>query len=126
MNGYIDRQAREDKTLTRLGGEYHIGRARASLFGVLADLAWPHVEHYRSDLYHDAQWLEHYVQEPCEFYFGCDAWGTAIGMDKDLVRISRKNVWRIELLCEASLHTVTTGTWYVRTTELPAVKVVAS
>lgn len=87
--------------------------AVARTFGELVEIAAPIVEHYLSDLYRDAQWLErHMGQDPrdpwvkLEFYYAIDAWGTHIGTD-ELVLAHRKeaqykftvdhvnNVWRL-------------------------------
>jgi hypothetical protein len=40
---------------------------RALLFGHMVKLAVPVVQHYHSDLYHDARWLEENVSGPTEF-----------------------------------------------------------
>lgn len=54
---------------------------RAMLFGVLADLAWPIVQKYRSDLYRDVQWMDKYVTGPIVFEFVARSSGTHIGTD---------------------------------------------
>jgi hypothetical protein len=66
-------------------------------FGVLIDLAGSTVEHYRSDFYHDAQWIEKHVAGECTFFYGFDPWGTAIGSDLELVRASRHTVFRVDI-----------------------------
>jgi hypothetical protein len=70
---------------------------RVRTFQVLADLAFPLVEHYRSDLLHDVHWLDKYLEGPQTFYYGADGWGTAIGTDAPSVHISRDHVWRIDI-----------------------------
>lgn len=73
---------------------------RVRLFGVLADLAFPVVEHYRSDVMHDVHWIDEHVTttEPRVFYYGADGWGTAIGEDEQYVRCSRDRVWEVRVV----------------------------
>jgi len=82
-----------------LGGTYSADDSALAvrLFGVVADLAFPIVEHYRSDLYHDARWLRDYAATTTTFYFGCDAWGTSIGTDVPTLDCGRRNVWRVDV-----------------------------
>ena len=56
------------------------------LWEALLERALPVVEHYRSDLYWDAQWLDKYVTGPEEFYFGVHKYGTHIGTDLELIK----------------------------------------
>ncbi len=60
---------------------------KALLFGHLANRAQPVVEHYRSDLYHDAMWLHEQVSGPTSFEWSCRQSGTHIGTDlRDVVK----------------------------------------
>lgn len=52
---------------------------RALLFGVLADIAAPIVQRYRSDLYHDARYVAEHVNGVCEFQYCARENGTHIG-----------------------------------------------
>jgi hypothetical protein len=81
---------------------------KALMFGQLADLAWPIVNNYRSDLFHDAMWIEEFAGKPCTFYFAADDCGTSIGTDLKLValRSPDNNVWKIELQNKD-------GAWYL-------------
>jgi hypothetical protein len=58
---------------------------KALLFGLLADLAWDTVKEYRSDLYHDAKWIQEHVEGPCGFFFAFADSGTAVGFDERYV-----------------------------------------
>jgi hypothetical protein len=72
---------------------------RAHLFATLLDLAVPIVEHYRSDLFHDAGWVrEHVTGNPLVFWFGARSTGTNLGTDSRLVIEFNDHVWRIEVL----------------------------
>lgn len=42
---------------------------RALLFGAMLERALPVVKEYRSDLFHDAHWLDTHVHGPAEFYW---------------------------------------------------------
>ena len=48
---------------------------KAMLFGVLAELAWPIIDNYKSDLYHDARWIDE-LTGPATFYFSPRESGT--------------------------------------------------
>lgn len=88
-----------DKTFLR-GWEPFNRATKVVLFGELAKLAQPIVQHYLSDLYHDVHWIDDHVVGPCTFYFGCDESGTFIGTDRELAIQGRKNVWEITLTCD--------------------------
>src|SRR5262245_27163357 len=94
---------------------------RALFFGTLANLAWPIVEHYRSDLFHDARWIADYVNGPMVLYFACDEWGTAIGTDAALIAAYRSNAWRVELIADTREHS-TGAAWYVHLTPIASTK----
>lgn len=66
-------------------------------FGELLKLAFPTVEHYHSDFYHDAQWLEKHLTGEMTFFFGFDEYGTAIGCDPYYVQVSRQTVYIIRI-----------------------------
>lgn len=80
------------------------------VFGELLNATVDKVEHYRSDYYHDARWIAEHLDGPMTFFFGYDDYGTAIGLDKSLVSMMRKNVLTVEL-------SVDRGTWYLHITE---------
>lgn len=82
---------------------------RALLFGHLADIAHDTVEHYRSDFFHDALWIEKHVEPSAfengqfTFYFAFDNFGTAIGTDARFVAYGRRaNVYQVTLRAELS------------------------
>ncbi len=79
-----------------------------ALFHELATLAWPVVEHYRGDLYHDAHWLDHFVSgypswkgamdDVCtHFFYGVRQSGTSIGTDPRYVAINSDKMYEITL-----------------------------
>lgn len=62
------------------GWEEEISTAvRALLFGTMVRRAIGVTEHYLSDLYHDARFLDDHVHGACEFLFMVREWGTDIG-----------------------------------------------
>ncbi len=83
------------------------------LFGELVKRATPVVEHYHSDLYHDANWLTGHVTGPCEFLWMARQSGTEIGeivkvyMSVNMEPSSPAIAYRVSLLCER-------GEWTVR------------
>ena len=70
---------------------------KALFFGVLADLAWPIVENYRSDLYHDADFVRK-LTGPTEFYYAAAPQGTSIGQTGKDASYRGPDVWHIELV----------------------------
>jgi hypothetical protein len=74
---------------------------RALLFGELLKRAQP-IEHYPSDLYHDAHWIAEHVTGAMTFYWAARTWGSDIGTDRDLVAAAAagKVVYRVELTCD--------------------------
>jgi hypothetical protein len=87
---------------------------RAKTFGQLVKLAQEAgIARYQGDLYHDAQWIEKYVDGPMEFTFAADQWGTLIGTDTnyDTVADLRHHVWACELIQEK-------GRWFFRSTKV--------
>lgn len=79
---------------------------KAILFGELVSLAAPIQEHYQSDLYHDALWVNEFVTGPCTFWFSVGPWGTSIDNSEALVAWRRENVWECSL-------TVSGGEWWL-------------
>ena len=72
---------------------------KAQLFGKLVERVAPHLRHFHSDLYHDAQWIEeleeaahHPHGDTYWFYYAANDCGTAIGTDKALVYYYREAV----------------------------------
>ena len=70
---------------------------RAHIFGELADLAAPTVKFYRSDLYHDAGWLNNHVNGPTTFFYGVRETGTHIGHDGELIAAHSTHVWQVDI-----------------------------
>jgi len=72
---------------------------RANLFGRLVELSAPVIEHYRSDLFHDAQWLAKHVDRPMTFYWAYNDCGTSIGTGRqEVVEWShREHAFRVTL-----------------------------
>jgi hypothetical protein len=85
---------------------------RAALFGVLVELAQPHVKYYQSDLYHDAGWVKRHLIGPLEFFYAVSDSGTEIGTDEKLVRLIRPIAWRV------SVTRSERGRWEAVTTRL--------
>jgi hypothetical protein len=77
------------------------------VFGELANLAWPIVIHYRSDLYHDAQWLKDNLQVGVPFYYGVRDTGTDIWLTGTLGHKSNLQQYRCELTLENATHYLT-------------------
>ncbi|MDQ6616056.1 MAG: hypothetical protein M3083_15305 [Actinomycetota bacterium] len=77
---------------------------RALLFGQMVARAWG-IEHFHSDLFHDARWLAQHVTGPTTFYWAPRTWGSDIGTDRCLVATPSdgKALYRVELLCEDGL-----------------------
>lgn len=67
------------------GERLEIQKLRIMTFGVLADIAFPVVEHYRSDMYHDVLWINEHVNGPIEFFYSVNGWGTNIGDSEEYV-----------------------------------------
>lgn len=57
----------------------------ALLFGQMVQRTVGVVEHYHSDLFHDAQWVAKHVKGEMSFYWAPRTWGTYIGLDPTLV-----------------------------------------
>lgn len=79
------------------GSEFIDDSTRALLFGELVTLAEPIVVNYRSDLYHDANWLAEFVNGEYMFYYGVRASGTHIGTDLDLISTYSERVYRVTI-----------------------------
>ena len=52
---------------------------KATIFGLLIELAEGRMTNYRSDLWHDARWIDEYVTGPMEIQWVLRDWGTHIG-----------------------------------------------
>ena len=87
----------------------------ARIFGAMAEVAGPILEHYHSDLYHDAMFIKRTVQdlvpfEPVEFYYGIRNTGTSIAENLEVVNMMQQEVVlhvKIELTDERLLLTIT-------------------
>lgn len=94
----------------------HVTDVRAAMsmvFGVLADLAWPILDAYRSDLYWDAMWLNTNVPADADefaFLFSVDESGTSIShADNPSGTTHRANVYRFRIVRDGrALHLYTT------------------
>lgn len=71
---------------------------RAKLFGHMVKLSQPLLQHYHSDLYHDAIQIAK-TEWSNIFYYAANDCGTDIFTDETLINdlYTRENVWRIEL-----------------------------
>jgi hypothetical protein len=87
---------------------------RALLFGQLADLAFPVIQHYRSDLYHDARWIRDHVDGPGEFYFAVCDYGTSIGTDRYAVAQRGGHLYHVQLTRDDR------GSWFAIIDEVSA------
>lgn len=91
-------------------GDTDLESIRARVHGELVKLASPVVQHYQSDLYHDASWLQKYLTEetvfPWAFFYGVRDTGTSIGTDLDLVRYSNTFVYRVTVSNDGRKTTV--------------------
>jgi hypothetical protein len=95
-------------------GDYRlIEPAKGLMFGKLVDLSIEVVQHYRSDYYHDAKWIQEHVDGPSTFYYGFREWGTSIGTDPKLVAYGNDKLFRVDLVL--SEHE-----WFVVLTEMDA------
>lgn len=75
----------EERILVR-GGEFdHCSSTlKAMIFGMLVDLSERRLHMYKSDLFHDALWLETKLNGPMEFYWIVRDSGTHMG-DEEFV-----------------------------------------
>jgi len=81
---------------------------RAALFGELVKVGHDVVKHYHSDIYHDATWVQEYVDGPMTFYYAVRDTGTSIGTDLALVdRIAAAATYRVDLSENRGRWTVT-------------------
>lgn len=82
-----------------------VGVAKAALFGELVTLATPVLVSYRSDLFHDAVWIDG-LTGPCTLYWSVRATGTCISSDPTFFASSmsvwgeRSIAWRIDLVVD--------------------------
>lgn len=117
--------------LTRPGGirlwtgEVHDISLQARVFGVLVELASGRVREYRSDLYHDALWLQRNLTTAevraaggeWAFSYAAEEWGTAIGFDEEMVSRRGGDVWRLTVRCD---HPEGDGLWTLEGVEIGA------
>lgn len=72
--------------------------AHALIFGRLAELAFPVLTAYHSDLFHDALWIRDTVTgELFTFFWSVDQSGTALSLDNTGMR---ENAYRVTVSCE--------------------------
>ena len=91
---------------------------KAFTFGHLMDLVDGRVEHYKSDLFHDALWIERNLDEEESriFWYAVDVMGTSIGTDPGVVHLrNQENLWKIEVK-------EVDRTWYIKVTHTPWVQ----
>lgn len=94
---------------------------RALLFGVMLGLAKDKVKSYRSDLYHDAQWINEKINGPMSFDWVVHEGGTYIGESAEYSRIDwdKSAKYRFEILIEGN------STWMLNIYEaVPIVPVI--
>lgn len=89
------------------------GNIPQRVFGTLVQLATPVVEHYHSDLFHDARWVTEYLPFPVSnvlnlsplsqytFYYGVRSTGTSIGTVRNLVEPFNTVTYRCTIAIEA-------------------------
>jgi len=89
-------------------------------FGELVKLATPILTRYHSDLWHDAQWLEAYlevnIREGTVWYFAADDSGTAIGTDASYIK-QRLNA-PASRMWECRVGMDDNRAWYFHATEI--------
>lgn len=79
---------------------------RSMLFGELVRRSAPHLQHYHSDLFHDADWLTKSLNGPMTFFWTVRTWGTHIHDDFDLalavlgVSSDVARFYRVDVVCE--------------------------
>lgn len=82
------------------------------LFGELVKLAQPIVEHYHSDLWHDAAWIREHIPTSMAvggayaFVYGVRDTGTSIGEDLGLTLPYNSDVWSITVHYRSLRHGV--------------------
>jgi hypothetical protein len=76
---------------------WEMSEAGGRIFEKILELALGVVEHYRSDLYHDAVWLHHNLPTETEFWVGLHRWGTSIGTERSGAEQRGGQVWHVYL-----------------------------
>ena len=94
-----------DESTLFYGGDWeeYKGSIRALTFGVMVELSDGVIQHYQSDLYHDAKWLEQNLVGPMSFEWVARESGTFIGASAetcDLDQWAGAIKYRFELLNE--------------------------
>lgn len=85
--------------------------ARALLFGKMLDEAIGMVKAFRSDFYHDADWMRRYLKdEDNSFYFGYREYGTSIGTELAAVDFGNDVVLYVKLWLERTSEW--SGDWH--------------
>lgn len=74
----------EEFQLTGWNEEFLPGN-RPLLFGIMVNKAAKVTEHYISDLYWDAMWLNERLHDAGSFYWAARSWGCNMGTDPTLV-----------------------------------------
>ncbi len=84
----------------------------ALVFGHLADLCAPVLQAFRSDLYHDAVWLQQNLTgQAVSFFFAYTDSSTFIGVDERLARL-RQHVFKVTAF-------IVDGSAYLHLEQLP-------
>jgi hypothetical protein len=104
--------------------EEQLRGVRPMLCHHLFSLAWPVVKQFRGDLYHDALWVEKYINVDevgngpvMHFYYGVREYGTAIGTNPEyIIRFGN------DLLYKVTLINTNNGMWDAEICEIPATK----
>lgn len=91
---------------------------RALLFGAMVERARPVVQHYLSDLYHDAVWVSEHVVGATEFLWMVRENGTDLG---ELAQVQERISSREPRVLYHVALTEERGTWWATFTTLVAV-----
>jgi hypothetical protein len=91
---------------------------RALLFGAMLDRAEPIVQHYRSDLYHDALWINEFIHGEFTWYWMLRQHGTHVGTDlSEAVKVFGRNDYNVYF--KVTLVRDRTANWNVIFETLP-------
>lgn len=95
------------------------------LFAELVQLAYPIVETYLGDLYHDALWLNDVFATDLRdgsqiesFYFSCNRNGTIATRDRTAADYRRENVWHITVRLRTEKAWAYSGIWIADITKV--------
>jgi hypothetical protein len=109
----------EDAEVEELGGWFEEFRPafHAKLFGAMVRRSRLVTEHYHSDLFHDAGWMQKYVTGEMSFYWAPRTFGSNIGTEPSLVgygfteRDTTMHFYRVDVHQKVR-NGKATGMWY--------------